>query len=144
MANNLIPFDLEKEKKFSSNSGLAADFWKGATVNVLIQTWTKVLDNKKTTDRAKNGEGSLGCWLVDEAGNKGWANLSHLGMLMHQTLSADDKKLYFKKKDGKVHIILDSNQRLTIEMSDKDKPTIVKVAKPIDEANNNDDDDDDE
>ena len=141
MANS-IPFDLQNEKQFSSTSGLAADFWKGTSVDVLLQTWSKELENKSTTTRTKGGTGSLGCWLVDSVGNKGWANLSALGTLMYETLSKEDKKDFFEKKNGVLHVILDSEQRLTIEMDNKDRPKIVKVSKPVSLGNDDNKDDD--
>jgi hypothetical protein len=127
--SNLIKFDLATENKHANNGGLAADFWKDSTVAVTISTWTKVLDDKSTTSRAKEGTGMLGCWLEDDKGNKGWANLSLLGKLMMETFNANQKKSWFKEDaDGDLCVELDTPKKLKITMDKADKPKIVKVA----------------
>ena len=127
--SNLIKFDLETEAKHSSNAGgLAADFWKGAEVEVTISTWTKTLDNKTSTSRAKNGNGMLGCWLTDSNNNKGWANLSLIGKLMMESFNGNQKKSWFKKDADKDDCIeLDTPRKILIEMDDKDRPNIIRV-----------------
>ena len=135
--SNLIKFDLANENKHatSNGGGLAADFWKGLSVPVTISTWTKTLEDKTTTRRAKNGTGMLGCWLTDEAGNKGWANLSLLGKLMMESFNANQKRAWFKKDTNKDDCIeLDTPKKILIEMDDKDRPNIIKVSFVADKA----------
>lgn len=126
---SLIKFDLTTETKYASNAGgLAADFWKGAEVEVTISTWTKTLEDKSTTSRAKDGKGMLGCWLTDANGNKGWANLSLIGKLMMESFNANQKKSWFKKDADKDDCIeLDTPRKILIEMDDKDRPNIIRV-----------------
>jgi hypothetical protein len=128
--SNLVKFDLKDEAKFATSGGgnLAADFWKNASVQVTISTWTKTLDDKSTTNRAKGGQGMLGCWLEDDKKNRGWANLSLIGKLMLESFNAKQKQSWFKKKGTEEFIELDTPKKILITMDDKDRPAIIKVS----------------